>query len=60
MLIGIGYLGPEGKRIGRIAAEHGPDVPEIRQRMDRLLRVDGLDLVVVTAVLGLMVFKPGA
>lgn len=58
-VLGVGYFGPEGKRIGRIAAERGPDDPEIRRRMDRLLMVNGLDLVILAAVLWLMVFKPG-
>lgn len=60
MGLGIAYFGPEGRRIGRITAERGPDDPEIRRRMDRLLTVNGLDLLILAVVLWLMVFKPGA
>lgn len=59
-VLGIGYFGPEGKRIGRIVAERGPDEPEIRQRIDRLLILDAVDLLILAVVLWLMVFKPGA
>ncbi len=60
MVLGMGYFGPEGRRIGRIVAERGPEHPEVRQRMDRLLMLNGLDLVILVVVIWLMVFKPGA
>jgi len=60
MGLGMVYFGPEGRRIGRITAERGPHDPEIRRRMDRLLMVNGIDLLILVVVLWLMVFKPGA
>ena len=60
MVMGLGYFGPEGKRIGRIAAERGPEDAEYQRRMDRLLVLGRLDLLILAVVLWLMVFKPGA
>jgi uncharacterized membrane protein len=60
MVLGMAYFGPEGKRIGRIAAERGPEEAEYRRRMDRLLMLNRLDLLILAVVLWLMVFKPGA
>lgn len=60
MILGIGYFGPEGRRIGRIVTQRGAEDPEIRRRMGRLLAVNGLDVLILAVVLWLMVFKPGA
>ena len=60
MVLGMAYFGPEGRRIGRIIGERGPEDAELRQRMDRLLLIGRLDLLILAVVLWLMVFKPGA
>lgn len=38
-ILGMGYFGPEGKRISRIVEERGPEDPDVRRRMSRLLLV---------------------
>lgn len=58
-VLGIGYFGPEGKRIGTIVSERGPNDPEAQRRVGRLQAVSYADLVILAAVLWLMVFKPG-
>ena len=59
MVLGIAYFGPEGRRMGSIVDEHGPDDAEFRRRMNRLLVIGQLDLLILVVVLWLMVFKPG-
>jgi uncharacterized membrane protein len=60
MILGIGYFGPEGKRISRMADERGAEDPEVRRRMGRLLGFSQVDVLILLVVLWLMVFKPGA
>jgi uncharacterized membrane protein len=59
MVLGMAYFGPEGRRIGSIVDERGPDDAEFRKRMNRLLVIGQLDLLILVVVLWLMVFKPG-
>lgn len=59
MVLGLGYFGPEGKRISRIVEERGPEEPAVRRRMSRLLWLARLDVLMLLVVLWAMVFKPG-
>lgn len=60
MILGIGYFGPEGKRISAMVEERGPADADARRRMDRLLWWARVDLLILLVVLWAMVFKPGA
>ena len=60
MVLGMGYFGPEGKRISRITEQRGPEDPEARGRMDRLVWLSRLDVLILLVVVWAMVFKPGA
>jgi hypothetical protein len=59
MVLGMAYFEPEGRRIGSVVDERGPDDGEFRQRMTRLLLIGRFDLLILVVVLWLMVFKPG-
>jgi uncharacterized membrane protein len=57
-LLGILYFKPEGERIGALAAERGPDDPEMNRRLHRLNVVDRVQLTILFLVLADMVLKP--
>lgn len=58
-LTGSLFLGPQGGRIAALAGEKGIDDPEVAAARDRLILVARIDYMVLVAVVGLMVFKPG-
>jgi hypothetical protein len=60
MVLGMGYFGPEGKRISRMAQERGGDDGNVRRRIGRLLWVSRFDVLILVVVLWAMVFKPGS
>jgi uncharacterized membrane protein len=60
MVLGMGYFGPEGRRIGRLVQERSSEDAEVSHRLGRLLLVGRLDLLLLAVVVWLMVFKPGA
>lgn len=57
--LGMGYFGPEGKRLGRMAEERGASDPELKTRMRRLLLVARFDILILVLLTWDMVFKPG-
>ncbi len=67
-LIGIGitvatgatFLGPTSRRVGELIASRGPDAPDVRRTLGRLVAVGRIDLVVLVLVVVDMVLKPGA
>ncbi|HEX6263520.1 MAG TPA: DUF2269 family protein [Actinomycetota bacterium] len=59
MLLGMGYFGPEGRRLGRLAGERGASDPDLKTRTRRLLLVSRLDILVLVFLTWDMVFKPG-
>lgn len=58
-LTGSLFLGPQGGRIVALADEKGLDDPAVAAARDRLVLVARIDYMVLVAVVGLMVFKPG-
>lgn len=58
VIIGMGYLGPQSKRMDELVAAHGPAAPEVKAQADRLILAARLDLVVLVAVVFLMTYKP--
>ncbi len=56
--LGFFYFRPEGERIGELAAQHGPDHPELGQRLHRLNVIDRLQLVLLFLMVADMVIKP--
>jgi len=60
LVTGVGFLGPESARLGKLAAQgHTPAEPDVRRRIGRLVTVARIDLIVLTLVVADMVFKPG-
>ena len=57
-LLGILYFAPEGERIGAIAADRGPNDPELSRRLRRLNVVDRVQLLILFLVVADMVLKP--
>ena len=57
-LTGILFLKPEGERIGRAIAAHGPESAEARQHIRRIMIVERVQLVILVLVVGAMTIKP--
>ncbi len=57
-LIGVGFHGPNYKKIHAIEEESGPDTPAALRLMRRGFVAARLEVVVLLVVVGLMVFKP--
>jgi uncharacterized membrane protein len=55
---GILFLGPESKRLNKAAAEHGPQAPEVRARLRRILLVVRVDVALMFLIVFDMVAKP--
>jgi len=59
IVTGAVFIGPEGGRVGALAAERDPADPEIQRRIRRVVAISRIDLVVLVLVVADMVFKPG-
>ena len=57
-VLGIGFLGPESGRVGRVIEEHGPESALATARIRRILAVSRAELVVLLTVVWNMVVKP--
>jgi uncharacterized membrane protein len=57
-LTGLLFLKPEGERIGRAIAAHGPESSEARHHIRRVNIVDRVELVILVLVVGAMTIKP--
>jgi uncharacterized membrane protein len=57
-LTGILFLKPEGERIGRAIAAHGPESAEVRHHVRRITIVERVQLVILVLVVGAMTIKP--
>jgi uncharacterized membrane protein len=57
-LTGILFLKPEGERIGRAIAAHGPESKEARHHVRRIVVVERVQLVILLLVVGAMSIKP--
>jgi uncharacterized membrane protein len=57
-LAGILFLKPEGERIGRAIAAHGPESNEARHHIRRIVVVERVQLVILVLVGGAMSIKP--
>jgi uncharacterized membrane protein len=57
--VGIGYLGPESGRIGRLIEQHGPGTPEVQRRIERIFLVSRIELLFLLLLVVDMVTKPG-
>ena len=58
-LVGAGFLGPESGRVKALVDAEGPESPEARRRITRMLWVARGELVLFLAVIYVMVTKPG-
>ena len=57
--VGSAFLGPETGRISKLAAERGPEDPDVLARIRRVLLVSRIELVILVLVILDMVVKPG-
>jgi len=57
-LIGILFLKPEGARIGRAIAAHGPESSEARHHIHRIGVVEKVEFVILVLVVAAMAIKP--
>ncbi|HZE28717.1 MAG TPA: DUF2269 family protein [Gaiellaceae bacterium] len=55
---GILFLGPEAKRLNAVAAKFGPDSPEAKARLQRILLVARADVALMFVIVFDMVVKP--
>lgn len=58
-IAGAGFLGPESGRIAKLAADRGPEDPDVQRRIRRVLLISRIELVILIAVILDMVVKPG-
>ncbi|HET7045137.1 MAG TPA: DUF2269 family protein [Gaiellaceae bacterium] len=56
--IGVGYLAPVSKKLTALLAEKGPDDPEVRPLLDRLIGVARFDVVMLILIVIDMAAKP--
>lgn len=57
-ITGAGFLGPESGRIKNLIAASGPEAPEVRRRVGRILFIARIELVLLIAIVFIMVGKP--
>jgi uncharacterized membrane protein len=57
-LTGLLFLKPEGERIGRAIAAHGPESSEARHHVHRITVVERVQLVILVLVVAAMSIKP--
>jgi hypothetical protein len=58
-IVGATFFGPEAGRISRVIEDRGPQDPDARRRLRRILILARLDLVLLLLIVVDMVFKPG-
>lgn len=58
-VVGIGFLGPESGRIGRLIAQRGAGSPEVRRRIERIFLISRIELLFLLVIVVDMVTKPG-
>jgi uncharacterized membrane protein len=57
-LIGVLFLGPEAKKLGKLMPTRPPDDPEIQYRIRRILMIARIDVVLLLAIVFVMTAKP--
>jgi putative copper export protein len=58
IIVGAGYLGPEGEKLHALTQSKGPDDPEIQARLQRVANVSRFELVILLLVVADMAIKP--
>lgn len=56
--LGVGFLGPESGRLGKLIELEGPESPAVKARIRRILMVSRAELIVLLTVVWNMVVKP--
>jgi uncharacterized membrane protein len=57
--VGIGFLGPESGRIGKLIEQRGAEAPEVRRRIERIFLISRIELLFLLIIVVDMVTKPG-
>ncbi len=58
-VVGAGFIGPEAGRLAKAIEAGGPESPEARMRLNRILVVSRVELVFLLLIVLDMVVKPG-
>jgi uncharacterized membrane protein len=59
-ITGAAFLGPESGRISKLAAAEGPDSPEVRRRVGRVLAISRVEAILLVLIVIDMALKPGS
>lgn len=59
-VVGVGFYGPQQKKLDAAVVSDGLDAPAVRQIYDRVMLVNGIELVILMLVVIDMAVKPGA
>jgi hypothetical protein len=59
MITGAAFFGPESGRVSKMIEVSGPDDPEVRRRIGRIVALGRLDLLLLILIVIDMVLKPG-
>ena len=57
-VVGAAFLGPEGGRLAKLIETKGPEDPEVKARLNRVISVARADVVLVLLIAADMVAKP--
>lgn len=58
-LVGIGYYGPQDKKLQALVAADGPNAPGVAQNVRQALMVNSVEILILVLVVVVMTTKPG-
>lgn len=58
-LVGIGYYGPQDKKLQALVAAEGPNAPGVAQNVRQALMVNSVEILILVGVVVAMTTKPG-
>jgi len=58
--VGVGYYGPQDKKLQLLVAERGPGDPSVAANVRAALNVNSLEVTILTLIVIDMTLKPGA
>ena len=59
-IVGVGYYGPQDKKLQALVAERGPGDPGVKGNVSAALAVNSIELLILVLVVIDMTIKPGA
>jgi len=58
-VVGVGYYGPQDKRLHQLVAAEGPTAPGVVENVRRALLVNSIEILILLLVVVVMTTKPG-